>query len=96
MKSQMANRHLQITADLAKIKSAISDLSKVVNDIKSQLVIVEENTNQLDLNLPTVTTVNGTLYAKEAVFLEQIEENGDCRVKDTMGRIWFVKKENLK
>jgi len=44
----------------------------------------------------TVTTVNGTLYAKEAVFLEQIEENGDCRVKDTMGRIWFVKKENLK
>ena len=56
MKSQMANRHLQITADLAKIKSAISDLSKVVNDIKSQLVIVEENTNQLDLNLPTVTT----------------------------------------
>ena len=56
MKSQMANRHLQITADLAKIKSAISDLSKFVNDIKSQLVIVEENTNQLDLNLPTVTT----------------------------------------
>ena len=56
MKSQMANRHLQITADLDKIKSAISDLSKVVNDIKSQLVIVEENTNQLDLNLPTVTT----------------------------------------
>ena len=56
MKSQMANRHLQITADLAKIKSSISDLSKVVNDIKSQLVIVEENTNQLDLNLPTVTT----------------------------------------
>ena len=56
MKSQMANRHLQITSDLAKIKSAISDLSKVVNDIKSQLVIVEENTNQLDLNLPTVTT----------------------------------------
>ena len=44
----------------------------------------------------TVTTVNGTLYAKEAVFLEQIEENGDCRVKDTMGRIWFVKNENLK
>ena len=56
MKSQMANRHLQITADLAKIKSAISDLSKVVNDIKSQLDIVEENTNLLDLNLPTVTT----------------------------------------
>tara|TARA_R100000742_G_C4194544_1_gene25551 strand:- start:205 stop:375 length:171 start_codon:yes stop_codon:yes gene_type:complete len=44
----------------------------------------------------TVTTVNGTLYAKEAVFVEGEEENGDIRVKDTMGRIWFVKKENLK
>jgi len=44
----------------------------------------------------TITTVNGTLYAKEAVFFENIEENGDYRVKDTMGRIWFVEKENLK
>ena len=44
----------------------------------------------------TVTTVNGTLYAKEAVFVENVEENGDWRVKDNMGRIWFVKKENLK
>ena len=44
----------------------------------------------------TVTTVNGTLYAKEAVFVENVEENGDWRVKDTMGRIWFIKKENLK
>jgi len=44
----------------------------------------------------TITTVNGTLYAKEAVFIENIEENGDCRVKDTMGRIWYVDKENLK
>ena len=43
----------------------------------------------------TVTTVNGTLYAKEAVFLEQIEENGDCRVKDTMGRIWLLKRRIL-
>ena len=32
----------------------------------------------------TITTVNGTLYSK------------DYRVKDTMGRIWFVNKENLK
>tara|TARA_R110001592_G_scaffold297579_1_gene568127 strand:- start:414 stop:584 length:171 start_codon:yes stop_codon:yes gene_type:complete len=46
--------------------------------------------------LNTVTTVNGTLYAKEAVFVENVEENGDWRVKDTMGRIWFIKKENLK
>ena len=44
----------------------------------------------------SLTTVNGTLYAKEAVFFENIEENGDYRVKDTMGRIWFVDKENLK
>ena len=44
----------------------------------------------------TITTVNGTLYAKESVMFQNIEENGDCRVKDTMGRIWFVKKDNLK
>ncbi len=46
--------------------------------------------------LNTITTVNGTLYAKEAVMFENIEDNGDFRVKDTMGRIWFVEKENLK
>ena len=44
----------------------------------------------------SITTVNGTLYAKEAVFFENVEKNGDYRVKDTMGRIWFVNKENLK
>ena len=44
----------------------------------------------------SITTVNGTLYAKEAVFFENVEENGDYRVKDTMGRIWFVDKENIK
>ena len=44
----------------------------------------------------SITTVNGTLYAKESVFFENVEENGDYRVKDTMGRIWFVDKENLK
>ena len=46
--------------------------------------------------IETVTTVNGTLYAREAVFFENVEENGDYRVKDTMGRIWFVNKDNLK
>ena len=43
----------------------------------------------------TVTTVNGTLYAKEAVFVENVEANGDWRVKDTMGRIWNVPKKLL-
>ena len=44
----------------------------------------------------SITTVNGTLYAKEAVFFENVEKNGDYRVKDSMGRIWFLDKENLK
>ena len=44
----------------------------------------------------SLTTVNGTLYSKEAVFFENIEENGDYRVKDTMGRIWYVDKKNVK
>ena len=122
MKSQMASKQTEsLTMDLAKIKTAISELTNVVNEIKTQLDVVNKNTNQLELNLPnvtttldyheeeqwkkkrirykvlnTVTTVNGTLYAKEAVFVENVEENGDWRVKDTMGRIWFIKKENLK
>ena len=44
----------------------------------------------------TVTTVNGTLYVDEIVFFENIQKNGDYRVKDTMGRIWFINKSNLK
>ena len=35
----------------------------------------------------TITTVNGTLYSKEAVFFENVEDNGDYRVKDTMGKM---------
>ena len=46
--------------------------------------------------LETITTVNGTLYKDEIVTLEGKEQNGDCRVKDSMGRIWFVKEEKLK
>ena len=47
--------------------------------------------------IKTVTTVDGTLYEGEMVkFQEAINSNGDCRVKDAMGRIWFVDKENLK
>ena len=57
MKSQMASRQAEsLTIDLAKIKTAISDLTIVVNEIKTQLGVVNRNTNQLELNLPNVTT----------------------------------------
>jgi hypothetical protein len=47
--------------------------------------------------IKTVTTVNGTLYKGDKVkFQEIINSNGDYRVKDSMGRIWFVDKESLK
>jgi hypothetical protein len=46
--------------------------------------------------IKTVTTVEGTLYGGEIVkFQEAVNSNGDYRVKDSMGRIWFIKKENL-
>tara|TARA_R110000851_G_scaffold325596_1_gene493668 strand:+ start:500 stop:670 length:171 start_codon:yes stop_codon:yes gene_type:complete len=46
--------------------------------------------------IKTVTTVEGTLYKGEIVkFQKVINSNGDYRVKDSMGRIWFIKKENL-
>ena len=44
--------------------------------------------------IKTVTTVNGTLYEGEVVRYDR-SENGNCRVKDSMGRIWFVDKNNL-
>ena len=43
----------------------------------------------------TVTTVNGTLYENEIVRIDR-SENGHYRVKDPMGRIWFVDKNNVK
>ena len=47
--------------------------------------------------IKTVTTVDGTLYKGDKVkFQESVNSNGDYRVKDAMGRIWFVDKENLK
>ena len=46
--------------------------------------------------IKTVTTIDGTLYKGEIVkFQEAVNTNGDYRVKDSMGRIWFIKKENL-
>ena len=44
----------------------------------------------------SITTVNGTLYKDELVILEEVNSNKDYRVKDTMGRIWFVNKKYLK
>ena len=44
--------------------------------------------------IKTVTTVNGTLYEGEVVRYDR-SENGNCRVKDSMGRIWFVDNNNL-
>jgi hypothetical protein len=53
----MASRQAEsLTMDLAKIKTAISELTNVVNEIKTQLGVVNKNTNQLELNLPNVTT----------------------------------------
>ena len=46
--------------------------------------------------IETIVTVEGTLYKDEIVTFEGKEQNGDCRVKDSMGRIWFVKEEKLK
>ena len=45
--------------------------------------------------LETVTTVDGTLYEKEIVTFENKEADGDWRVKDNMGRIWFVNPQKL-
>ena len=44
----------------------------------------------------TLTTIDGTLYENDVVSIEGKEKNGDLRVKDTMGRIWFLKEEMLR
>ena len=45
--------------------------------------------------IKTVTTVEGTLYKEELVTFENKEDDGDWRVKDNMGRIWYVDPKNL-
>ena len=45
--------------------------------------------------LETITTVDGTLYKDELVSFENKEDDGDWRVKDNMGRIWFVDSKKL-
>tara|TARA_R100000008_G_scaffold84224_1_gene71104 strand:- start:675 stop:884 length:210 start_codon:yes stop_codon:yes gene_type:complete len=40
--------------------------------------------------LETVSGVDGTLYKEEIVTFQNEEADGNWRVKDNMGRIWFV------
>ena len=44
--------------------------------------------------IKTISTIEGTLYENEIVKFEQIED-GHYHVKDTMGKIWFIDKNNL-
>jgi len=45
--------------------------------------------------LETITTVEGTLYKDELVTFENEESDGDFRVKDNMGRIWYIDSQKL-
>ena len=45
--------------------------------------------------LETISGVDGTLYKDELVTFENKEVDGDWRVKDNMGRIWFLNSEKL-
>tara|TARA_B100000945_G_scaffold259633_1_gene217590 strand:+ start:480 stop:680 length:201 start_codon:yes stop_codon:yes gene_type:complete len=45
--------------------------------------------------LETISNVDGTLYKNDLVKFQNKEENGDWRVKDTMGRIWFINPKKL-
>ncbi len=45
--------------------------------------------------LETISTVNGTLYKNDLVDFENIESNGDWRVKDKMGKIWYIEERQL-
>ena len=45
--------------------------------------------------IQTVTTVEGTLYQGELVTFENKEVEGHWRVKDSMGRIWYLSPKML-
>ena len=45
--------------------------------------------------LETISNVDGTLYKNDLVNLQNKEENGDWRVKDNMGRIWYINPKKL-
>ena len=46
--------------------------------------------------IETMATYAGTLYKDDLVTFINEEKNGDYRVKDGMGKIWFVQPYNLK
>jgi len=50
--------------------------------------------------LQTITTIEGTLYEGDIVIVDDKENNrrsgGDIRVRDSMGRIWYVERQILK
>ena len=48
-----------------------------------------------DRVIKTITTVEGTLYVDDLVIFENKESDGSWRVKDSMGRIWFVNPKQL-
>ena len=43
----------------------------------------------------TIVSYNGTLYKDEIVKVIQ-KENGDYRVQDSMGKIWYIPKNKFK
>jgi hypothetical protein len=43
----------------------------------------------------TLTTINGTLYEGEVVKIIR-KENGDYRVKDALGKIWYIEGSLIK
>lgn len=45
--------------------------------------------------IETVSTFNGTLYKDDEVTVEQ-SENGDYRLIDNIGKIWYVPKNKIK
>ena len=46
--------------------------------------------------IETMATYAGTLYKDDLVTFINEEKNGDYRVKDGMGKIWFVQPYYLK
>lgn len=63
----------------------------VLSLCNSGMVMVKQKYRVIE----TITTVDGTLYKDELVAFENKEEDGDWRVKDNMGRIWYVNPQSL-
>jgi len=45
--------------------------------------------------LKTITTIDGTLYEGDMVHFQSEESSGKWKVKDTMGKIWYLEKQQL-